>query len=745
VKLNDRQREAVDHRGGPLLVLAGAGTGKTRVITQRVAALIDDGVPPWRILAVTFTNKAATEMRERIHRACSSTPEISDLWVGTFHSIGARILRRMGSAVGLSPNFTIYDTSDTKALMKQVLAALDVSERQFSPGAVLHHIDSGKNLGHGPDDLHMLGLPPPVKAIVEKAWREYERRLRQADAADFGDLIVRTVALLEMAQNPEAGADLDKVVQLRRRFTHVVVDEYQDTSPIQAKLVEHLSGRAELCVVGDDDQSIYGWRGADVQQILGFPSRHSGTMVVRLEQNYRSTTHILDCADAVIRRNVDRHGKRLWSDLGPGEKVRVAELPDERAEARLVLETVRSAIDDGLSASDIAVFYRTHAQSRTLEEALRHAGVPYRIVGGLRFYDRAEIKDVLAYLRLLVNPNANVDIERVVNRPARRIGAATVEKLRDWADARSVSLWEAMDHAREAGLAGATAARIEAFRALILSLSEDLQGRPLDEAAEAVIERTGYREALAADDGEDAQSRLENLQEFLGALAEFAREEPQATLADYLERVALASADDQRGGEAVNLMTIHTAKGLEFERVVLTGMEERMFPHARALEDPYEMEEERRLAYVALTRAKRHLLLTHVARRWIYGTEQFNHPSRFVRELPASSVAYVGAARGPLAAARPQEVRPRWSSDSPFVEEEAPVRAKPERWDGDIEVDPEFEGGGAGLFVGMQLRHPKFGIGSVLGWQGAGQDLKVVVRFAGHGTKTILARFCEPL
>jgi DNA helicase-2/ATP-dependent DNA helicase PcrA len=733
VELNPEQQRAVDYRGGPILVLAGAGTGKTRVITHRVASLLEEDVEPWRILAVTFTNKAASEMRERIGGLCEDL-ETKGLWVGTFHSICARILRRNGEAVGLSKNFSIYDTTDQRTLMKRVLKDQRVSDKLFSPAGVLGHVDKAKNQGLGPSGLSQVGIVEPQLTIVERAWTEYEKRLRAADAADFGDLLVLTVELLRKAGEGEQGqlGELDPVARLRRRFSHVVVDEYQDTNPVQSALVGLLSGHAQLCVVGDDDQAIYGWRGADVAQFLAFPERHTGCEVVRLEQNYRSTGHILTCADAIISRNAGRLGKTLWSELGDGPKVRLYARQDERMEARSVAREVANIIAEGEDPEGVAVFYRTHAQSRALEEAFRRENVGYRIVGGTRFFDRMEVKDLIAYLRLLVTPASDLDLLRAINRPGRGIGNKTIERLAAWASDHGTSLWEATENAPAAGLKTAAQRRVGEFRQLILELARETEGARLDEVAEAVLERSGYREALAANDDIESVGRLENLQEFLGALSEFVIEEPDAGLAEYLELVSLATNEEEsEASDGVTLMTVHSAKGLEFDHVYVTGMEEGVFPHARSLEDPLAMEEERRLAYVAVTRARRHLSLSFTARRFLYGSVQVNAPSRFVGELPLGAIMELGETRHRPSAAR-----------ADFAEQPA----EPD-WDDDIELDDGHEGDreGVSLYVGMSVRHRKFGVGDLVGWNGAGDNLKLVVRFPSVGQKTILARFCEPV
>lgn len=788
-ELNPAQRAGVSHRGGPLLLLAGAGTGKTRVITHRVAALIDEGVPAWRILAVTFTNKAAGEMRERI--AGLLEMELDELrrdgpWIGTFHSICARILRRHGEAVGLSRNFAIYDADDQKSLMRKILKALDIDPRMLSPSAVLSKIDAAKNLGLPRSRLDELGYGEPVLSWTRRAWELYEDTLRSSDAADFGDLLTLTVELLRKA-TPEAAARaeaapggkaarkvklhtnssgptrVNPVLGLRRRFMHVVVDEFQDTNPVQAELVDLLCGeRSELCVVGDDDQAIYGWRGADVRQILSFPDKHPGCEVIRLEQNYRSTTLILDCANAVISHGARRHDKHLWSELGEGEAVGVFGFGDEREEARWVARTVQAAVDEGESPSQIAVFYRTHAQSRPLEEAMRLHGIAYRMLGGIRFYDRREIKDLVAYLRLIVNPDSDLDCLRIINVPPRRIGAKTLERLTSWALREGLSIYAATgassEHGAKAGLGKAAARAVRGFHDLVEELRADAEGLEFEEIAALILERTGYLDSI--EEEQDGDARVENLQEFIGALEEFRVEQPEASLAEYLEQISLAtSADDRSYDDAITLMTIHSAKGLEFDRVLLTGMEEGVFPHARSIDtgDPTAIEEERRLAYVALTRARRNLSLSYVERRFLWGDTKLNAPSRFLSELPDHAVARNRRAarrRRPLAPRKAQKPRePSWDDDIELdpeyadsgsigreLEADAPAADDEDRIEPEIDYEPDEA---VAIFKGMMVRHPKFGVGSVLAWSGTGRNMKLTLNFRGE-RKVILARFCTP-
>jgi DNA helicase-2/ATP-dependent DNA helicase PcrA len=746
------------------LVLAGAGTGKTRVITQRVASLLDEGVPPWRILAVTFTNRAAGEMRDRIDRLCGGRHDTRELWIGTFHSICARILRRFGEPVGLSRYFSIYDTADQASVMGRVLEQIKAPRKLYTPRGVLGHLDRAKNQGYGPAQLDKIGLHDPVLTVVRNAFKEYEKRLRAADAADFGDLLVLAVELLRRAPRQAQGqlADLDPVIKLLGRFLHVVVDEFQDTNPVQAELVDLLSKKAELCVVGDDDQSIYGWRGADVDQILRFGDRHAGTQTVRLEQNYRSTNHILLCADAVIRRNRGRLGKTLWSELGEGDPVRLVALRDERDEGRLVAREIRVAVDEGASPEDFAIFYRTHAQSRVLEDEIRKAGLGLRILGGVAFYERMEVKDALSYLLLLRNPNSDAHLVRVINRPPRKIGKTTVTRLSEHAAAQGVSLWDALADPEAAGIKAAAAKRIREFRKMMEMLRGKAEELPLDELLPEIIDVTGYNVWLADDDREEAQTRLENLQELQGNVIEFVEQRPDATLEEYLEVVSLAGGERGQGdtGGAVTMMTIHSAKGLEFERVYLTGMEERVFPHARVLDDPVQLEEERRLCYVAITRAKRSLCLTLCERRMLYGQRQVGTPSRFMLDLPPESTVTAGRPRPRHVSLRPAVAPMRaasgWQDDISY-EEPAHTVAPSAAVDFGHDVDPDLgpedfddpvvdhgDGEGVSLYVGMAVRHGVHGVGELLGWSGSGAGLRLRLRFSDGNVRTIVASFCEP-
>jgi DNA helicase-2/ATP-dependent DNA helicase PcrA len=578
-----------------------------------------------------------------------------------------------------------------------------------------------------------------------RVYEAYEARCQRAGLVDFAELLLRAHEL--WLHHPAL------LHHYQQRFRHLLVDEFQDTNSIQYAFVRVLAGETgEVFVVGDDDQAIYGWRGADVGQILNFPDRHAGCEIIRLEQNYRSTTLILDCANAVIRAGVHRHDKQLWSELGPGEPVELYGFQDEREEAQFVARAVGRAINEGESPSQIAVFYRTHAQSRPLEEALRRAGVRYRMLGGIRFYDRREIKDLVAYLRLLTNPNSDLDCLRIINVPARRIGSKTIESLIKWATQNQTSLYAACGpgskHGADAGLGKIARRAVQGFWDTMEQLRIDADKLAHDQIAALVLDRVGYIESLEAEP--DGDSRVENLQEFVGSLEQFVAEQPEAGLAEYLEQISLATTEDAvTVDEAITVMTVHSAKGLEFDRVFLIGLEEQVFPHARVLSDGDRdgLEEERRLAYVALTRARRKLQLSHVQSRLLWGRSMQNEPSRFVGMLPEHGIVRLGlAARRRKPEPRQQPRERRWDDDIERDEPEptrarprpSPSKPTPER--SDIEYDDDHQHS-VRMVQGMRVRHPKFGVGTVLAWSGSGTELKLTLSFAGE-QRTVLARYC---
>jgi DNA helicase-2/ATP-dependent DNA helicase PcrA len=730
--LNSPQREAVVHEGGPLVVFAGAGSGKTRVITFRIANLIvQHEVAPWRILAVTFTNKAAGEMRERLLGLLGD--QGAAVQVGTFHATCARLLRRHGESFGISKDFTIYDDQDQQALVKRVLRDLGLDDKRYQPKAMAGRINSAKQEVQAPADVE---TPDPWSEVFRRVYTVYEERLQQANALDFGDLIYRTVRGLESDD-----AFREAVIG---RFSHVLVDVFQDTNHAQFRLVQLLAeGHRNLCVVGDDDQSIYRWRGADRRNILDFRASFPDATLVKLEQNYRSTQRILRAANAVIARNTDREPKELWTDNEEGEAILVVRTMDERDEARLVLRGVRELLAQGHKLSDVVVFYRTHAQSRVIEESLRSGNIAYRIVGGMRFYDRAEVKDLLAYLRVMINPADDMSLLRIINTPARGIGKTTITRLLDSAAEQARTLSDLLeDELTRAQFGSAARKRLAAFAGLMSGLRDvAASGAPLGEIGAELVNQSGYAEMLRRDDTPEADARYQNLQELVASMDEFEREHSGATLPDFLENVTLhTSADEESGGalaggrstagDRVTLMTVHAAKGLEFPVVMVTGLEEQVFPFKGIdpWEDPEELEEERRLAYVAFTRAKQRLVLSFAAIRRIFGQQRVGIPSRFLTELPGEDIEWIGGRTSSPSPSRPA---------APAVSRRDPTDSYVDYGEGSDLSDLE------GLRRGVQVRHPKFGVGEVTEVM-QGTPPRVSVHFPGWGTRKIIASYLEP-
>ena len=730
--LNPPQKEAVLHGEGPLLVLAGAGSGKTRVIVQRIAWLIRErGVPPWQILAVTFTNKAAGEMRERVERLVGSgeAPLIA-----TFHSTCARFLRRDIHNLGYDSSFAIYDDKDAEKLLKEVIAGLGLDEKRFPARSFAAAIDDCKNRGIPPEEIPTGDYTGEMLARVYGA---YQERLKKCNALDFGDLLMLTVRLFE--EHPEV------LARYRDKFRWILVDEYQDTNPIQYRLVRLLAGeRRNLCVVGDDDQSIYRWRGADIRNILDFEKDFPGVVTVKLEQNYRSTRNILAAAGAVVAKNRGRKAKTLWSENPAGESIVYRRLADEREEARFVCREIEKHVRRGGDLRGVAVFYRTNAQSRVIEDAMVADGIPYHMVGGMRFYERMEVKDILAYLKVLVNPADEVSLKRIINVPARGIGHATVEKVAELALRKGIILYDAFSEASTGGLlTTGPRGKIAGFMTLMERFAGLAGTVPLSELASRIIEETGYAAKLKEERTDEAQDRLDNLQELCSAMEEFERSSDEKTLAAFLEQVALVS-DLERGEakrESATLMTLHAAKGLEFPMVFMIGMEEKLFPHVRSLDDPEAMEEERRLCYVGMTRARERLVLTNARRRRLFGQDQVNMPSRFIADVPRdlldledeyqSSFGF-GAGRGMEREVQASEPA-RHNLASIFE-----IEIEPD-FD-DIEVIPDEPEDG-GIWLGMKVRHGKFGVGVIRKIEGKGDDQKVIVWFNSVGPKKLLVRF----
>jgi DNA helicase-2/ATP-dependent DNA helicase PcrA len=624
--LNPSQREAVLTTEGPLLVIAGAGSGKTRVLTHRVAHLVTAcGVKANEILAITFTNRAAGEMRERLEDMLGGLAR--SIWILTFHSACGRILRREAPRLGYRTNFTIYDQADQIRLTKACLEELEKDPKRFVPRGIHAQISMAKNQLIGPDEYRNR-VASFYDQTVADVYDLYQRRLLASNALDFDDMLYLTVEVFE--RFPEA------LARWQKAFRYVLVDEYQDTNHAQYRLLQLLAGKhMNLFAVGDPDQSIYAFRGADIRNIMEFERDFTGTRTIALEQNYRSTNRILHGANAVIAHNRERKPKDLWSELGDGEPVGVLEVEDEHAEARFVAVEITRLVEEGFSGSEIAVFYRTNAQSRVLEDVLVRQGVAYQVIGGPRFYERAEIKDVIAYLQVIDNPYDAVSLLRIANRPRRGIGDASLARLQTYADAHGLSLWESLEHAEEAGVGAAPLRAVQGLRTLLQSLMAGALELTVPELLERVLERSGYLEALEAERTIEAQGRIENLQELVGVAQEYQAQADEPSLSNFLQELSLYSEQDAIRGEQslVTLMTLHNAKGLEFRAVFMIGMEEGIFPHSRSLEEAM-LEEERRLAYVGMTRAQERLTLTHAASRSLWGARNYNLPSRFLDELP---------------------------------------------------------------------------------------------------------------
>jgi DNA helicase-2/ATP-dependent DNA helicase PcrA len=712
--LNPEQREAVLHEKGPLLVLAGAGSGKTRVITHRLARLVESGADPRTIVAVTFTNKAAQEMRERARRLTPSAGRLG--FVGTFHAFGLRFLRRNAAAARLDPRFSIADGADQLSLVKEAMAEAGVSEQVLTPGAVRARISQAKNALVTPQEFEAAQNDFAGERIG-RVFRLYERRLSASGSLDFDDLIARPVRLLR--------EDPSLLSAVRRSVRHLLIDEYQDTNASQDALVKLLGAEAEsLCAVGDEDQAIYRWRGAEVEHILRFDSDFPGARIVALERNYRSTAGILEAASALVAHNRRRRPKLLCADRGAGARVRLWRFEEDRQEAD---EVARAVAEGGRPASDVAVLYRTNAQSRAFEEEFLRRRIPYIVVGGMKFYERAEVKDALAYLRLAVRPQDDLAFRRVVNVPARGIGAATLDRIAEIARESGRSWWEVSGEPVP-GLSERARLALNRFRGLVTELSEKARTYTPSALLEHLLAATGYAALYEGSDEPEDVGRRENLEELLSSAREFERSnEEGATVADYLDAVALATdmdADTRAG--AVTLSTLHAAKGLEFPAVYVVGLEEGYLPHGNSGEDPEELEEERRLLYVGMTRAKDELTLTLAGRRLVYGRVQYRTPSRFVEEVPADALEERG-----LSPAR--RLRPTLFDRGRDTEED----------DFDAGPDPEVPSPGGNLRRGRRVRHPRYGYGVILAQEGSGDETRLTVYFDRAGKKKFVARYAD--
>ncbi|MFA7467161.1 MAG: DNA helicase PcrA [Desulfotomaculaceae bacterium] len=715
--LNQAQLEAVTYEDGPMLILAGAGSGKTRVLTTRIAYLLKEkGIDPFNILAITFTNKAAREMRERI--AATVPDHARDLWVFTFHATCLRILRRQSGFDGYTANFVIYDSADQKTVIKECLKKLNLDEKKFAPPAISAAISQAKNVLYGPAELEKKSFDYYNRKVCE-VYRLYQEKLHQNNALDFDDLLLHTVRLFQT--NPAV------LAYYQDRFRYIMVDEYQDTNHAQYLLVNLLAGKhRNLCVVGDPDQGIYGWRGADISNIMNFEHDYPEAAVIVLEQNYRSTRSILESANEVINHNRERKPKNLWTAGSAGDPLVIFSARDEHSEANFVVERIRRwhSVRDR-SYNDFAVLYRTHAQSRVLEDKFLIAGIPYVIVGGLRFYERKEIKDLLAFLRLLVNPGDRVSLRRVINEPKRGIGEASIDKIFSRADELGMTPLELLEsQAPVPGLAGKAGKGAMGFGRTLGALRKLGPQLTVTDLVEMVLQDTGYRLALENERTIEASTRLENLKEFYSVSIEYDTNHPDGSLDDFLAGLSLLTDMDEYSEETdrVTLMTLHSAKGLEFPVVFLTGMEEGVFPHSRSLEDRHELEEERRLCYVGITRARQLLYLSHGWQRTIYGHTRMNEPSRFLRELPQELVA---------------------DSDTldqisrlPRRENKSAVRNNSYKPDERPNLATGIE-----LQSGDQVEHRKWGRGTVVNVKGQGEKAEISIDFPGLGVKTLLARY----
>lgn len=699
--LNEAQQAAATTVEGPVLMLAGAGSGKTKTLTHRIAyLLIEKQVPPTNILAVTFTNKAAAEMRERVSKLMGVQPESRTFlpFLGTFHAVANRILRREAATIGYPANFLIYDTADSQAVIKQILRSRHLDEKMYSPGLMLNLISSAKNELMTPVQYRDIASGK-MQEMAADIYPGYQNALKEAGAMDFDDMIMQLVRLLR--ENPEV------LTKYQQQFNYIMVDEYQDTNHAQYQLIRMLAaGHSNVCVVGDDWQSIYSWRGANYENILNFEKDYPQAKIVKLEQNYRSTQTILDGAHSVITKNTSRSDKKLWTDLGAGEKIICETVADEQAEGRFVVETIQQLRRDDplLRLSDFAVLYRTNAQSRSLEESFLRYNLPYQIIGGVRFYERKEIKDMLAYLRFLYQPNDLVSLARVINLPPRGLGDTSLNKFFSYVRSSGVATLEVLASPEQVdGLTPRARKSFEQFSTLAASLRADIERLSLSDLIEAVLRRSGYQEWLS-DGSAIGEDRLENLQEFIGV----AKSYDHIGLEDFLTEITLISDVDQYKGDAdtVTLMTLHAAKGLEFKTVFMVGMEEGIFPHSRTFFEPSELEEERRLCYVGMTRAKQRLYMLSAMSRMLYGTSQHNVPSRFLSDIPSELVV--------MSRLQPQHTSP--SVFSSFMQQD------------DSSTLPKIE-----LSAGERVAHSAFGTGTVVDVDGH----EAIVMFDGVGRKTL--------
>ena len=759
-KLNEPQREAVYHTDGPLLILAGAGSGKTRVLTHRIAYLIGErGVNPWNILAITFTNKAAEEMRQRVDNLVGFGAE--SVWVSTFHSACVRILRRFIDRLGYENHFTIYDTDDQKTLIKEVCRKVDVDTKVFKERSLLSAISSAKNEMILPDEFELNAGGDFAKMKIAKVYREYETQMRANNALDFDDLLVKTVQLLQTQP--------DVLESYQERFRYIMVDEYQDTNTVQFQLVSLLAGKYKnLCVVGDDDQSIYKFRGANIRNILDFEHEFPDAKVIKLEQNYRSTGNILNAANSVIANNRGRKEKSLWTENGEGELIRLRQFDTAFDEADFIGEDIKSAVRQGGSYNDSAVLYRTNAQSRLLEEKFIAMNIPYKIVGGVNFYARREIKDLLAYLKTIDNGRDDVAVRRIINVPKRGIGLTTINRIQESATERGIGFYEALLAPELIAGVGRSATKLDSFAALIEYFKTLAEEMNITDLLQEVIEKTGYIESLENEDKEEAKTRKENIDELISKAATYEEscqdKDEKATLSGFLEEVALVADIDSldEDQEYVVLMTLHSAKGLEFPRVYLAGMEDGLFPGYMSINagDREELEEERRLCYVGITRAEQELTLTSARRRMVHGETQYNPMSRFVKEIPRELLdtgnkkftqeTEIPAQQNTYARAREafraQAFAGALGGMTPAKNQGVGKPLTGSQALASLQKGSQLAAGGNGPLgyeVGDRVRHVKFGEGTVTDIKEGGRDHEVTIEFDSVGTRRMFAKFAK--
>ena len=740
--LNKPQKEAVFHTEGPLLILAGAGSGKTRVLTHRIAYLIEEkGVNPWNILAITFTNKAAEEMRQRVDSLVGIGAE--SIWVSTFHSMCVRILRRYIDRLGYDNRFTIYDTDDQKTLMKEVCRKTDIDTKRFKERMLLSVISSAKNEMILPEEFELNAGGDFVQLKIAKVYKEYEAQMRANNALDFDDLLVKTVQLLETQP--------DVRENYQERFRYIMVDEYQDTNTVQFRLVSLLAGKyRNLCVVGDDDQSIYKFRGANIRNILDFEKEFSDAKVIKLEQNYRSVGNVLEVANSVIRNNKGRKEKTLWTDNEKGEKIRLRQFDTAYDEAQFIAEDIKDETAQGANYSDHAVLYRTNAQSRLLEEKFVAMNIPYKIVGGINFYSRREIKDILSYLKTIDNGKDDLAVRRIINVPKRGIGLTTINRIQESAAARGIGFYDALSAPDLIPGIGRSATKLDSFAALIEYFKGRSEESGVTDLLTEVIEKTGYTESLEADDPEELEARVQNIDELVSKAAVYEEscsdrgERP--TLSGFLEEVALVADIDSvaEDRDYVILMTLHSAKGLEFPHVYLAGMEDGLFPSYMSIsgDDPEELEEERRLCYVGVTRAEEKLTLTCARMRLVRGERQYNSMSRFIKEMP-SALIDTGKREGGFSQNVSLGEKRTYSSEVSGYKRSAyaqkPAFAAIQKGSGLMAKKSE----GLSYGVGDRVRHVKFGDGTVTDIKEGGRDYEVTVQFDTAGVRKMFALFAK--